>query len=88
MVAWAPHRAGGLTVETVERLVLRGTAPSARMVAEGSSYGTPLRFALQQRGDIRTLTEALAEQMARQLGSGPVQSDLAGYVVSAAGRSS
>jgi SAM-dependent methyltransferase len=75
--------AGGLTVENVERLVLRGAVSSARVVAEGFGYGTPLRFALQQRGDLATLIDALAEQMTRQLGPGPVESDLAGYIVTA-----
>ena len=76
-------QAGGLVVESIERLVLRGSAPSARVVAEGFSYGTPLHFALRERGGIEALTEALAEHMSRQLGPGPVESDLAGYVVSA-----
>jgi SAM-dependent methyltransferase len=75
--------AGGLTVQSIERLVLRGTAPSARVIAEGFSYGTPLRFALQQRGDVEALIDALAERMTRQLGHGPVESELAGYVVTA-----
>jgi SAM-dependent methyltransferase len=74
--------AGGLVVESIERLVLRGTASSARVIAEGFCYGTPLRFALQERGDIELFTEALAEQMTVQLGAGPVEGDLAGYVVS------
>jgi len=75
--------AGGLMVESIERLVLRGTASSARAVAEGFGYGTPLRFALQQHGDLETLVDLLADQMTRQLGPGPVESDLAGYLVSA-----
>lgn len=74
--------AGGLVVESFERVVLRGSAPSARVIAEGFCYGTPLRFALQQRGDIEQLTEALAQRMTVQLGGGPVVGDLAGYVVS------
>lgn len=75
--------AGGLALESIERLVLRGTAPSARVIAEGFCYGTPLRFELQERGDVGQFTEELAEQMTAELGLGPVAGELAGYVVSA-----
>jgi SAM-dependent methyltransferase len=75
--------AGGLKVESIERIVLRGTAPSARTLAEGFCYGTPLRFALQERGDMRELTEAVAERMTLRLGAGSVEGDLAAFVVSA-----
>jgi SAM-dependent methyltransferase len=75
--------AGGLVVERIERVVLRGAAPSAGVVAEGFCHGTPLRFALEQRGDLDKLAAALAEQMTLSLGAGPVEGDLAGYVVTA-----
>jgi hypothetical protein len=75
--------AGGLILERLERLVLRGSASSARAIAEGFCRGTPLRFALEERGDLEELTDALAEQMTGQLGPGPLEGDLAGYVVSA-----
>ena len=75
--------AGGLVVESIERLVLRGTAPSARVIAEGFCYGTPLRFELQERGDIEQFTDKLAGRMTLELGAGPVEGDMAGYVVSA-----
>lgn len=74
--------AGGLVVESFERLVLRGSAPSARVIAEGFCYGTPLRFALEQRGDIEQVADALAQRMTVRLGDGPIEGDLAGYVVS------
>jgi SAM-dependent methyltransferase len=75
--------AGGLTVEAIERVILRGRADSARQVAEGFCGGTPLRFGLEQRGSLAALTEKIATDMTRQLGTGPVESDLAAYVVSA-----
>ncbi len=75
--------AGGLVVASLERVVLRGAVPSVRTLAEGFCYGTPLRFALQERGDLGQLTDALAESMTLRLGSGPVEDDLAAYVVSA-----
>jgi SAM-dependent methyltransferase len=76
-------RAGGLEPESIDRLVLRGSAPSARTLAEGFCLGTPLRFALQERGPLDELTEALAEQMTARLGPGPVTGDLAAFVVTA-----
>jgi SAM-dependent methyltransferase len=75
--------AGGLA-GTVERVVLRGTAPSARAVAEGFCRGTPLLFALRERGDVEALTDAVAEEMTARLGGGPVTGDLAAFVVTAA----
>jgi SAM-dependent methyltransferase len=75
--------AGGLAVESIEPIVLRGTAASARTLAEGFCLGTPLRFALQERGDLRKLSEAVAERMTLRLGTGPVEGDLAAFVVSA-----
>jgi SAM-dependent methyltransferase len=74
--------AGGLVVESMERLVLRGTAPSARVVAEGFCYGTPLRFELEERGDVEQLTDELGDRMTVQFGAGPVEGDMAAYVVS------
>ncbi len=76
-------QAGGLEQVSIERVVLRGTAQSARSLAEGFCLGTPLRFALTERGAIDELTEAVAQQMTARLGGGPVSGDLAAFVVSA-----
>ena len=75
--------AGGLVLQNIERFVLRGIAASARTLAEGFCCGTPLRFALQERGDVEHIIGAVAEQMTARLGAGPVEGDLAGFVVSA-----
>jgi SAM-dependent methyltransferase len=75
--------AGGLAASDIERLVLRGTALSARTLVDGFCYGTPLRFALQERGDVEHFAALLAAQVSRELGSGPIESDLAAYVVRA-----
>jgi SAM-dependent methyltransferase len=75
--------AGGLSVEMIDRLVLRGRAVSAQVVAEGFCGGTPLRFALQQRGSLDTLTRAVGVEMTRILGSGEVEGDLTGFIVTA-----
>jgi SAM-dependent methyltransferase len=75
--------AGGLTVNAVTRVVLPTTATSARVIAEGFCLGTPLRFALQERGDLGALTDALADAMVTRLGDGPVHGALSAFVVTA-----
>jgi SAM-dependent methyltransferase len=74
---------GGLPHAEVERVVLRGRAPSARSVAEGFCLGTPLRFELERRDDLGALTAAVADRMTAALGDGPVEGDLAAFVVTA-----
>lgn len=76
-------QAGGLAQVSIERVVLRGTAPSARSLAEGFCFGTPLRFALQERGSLDELAEAVGQHMTARLGTGSVAGDLAAFVVSA-----
>lgn len=76
-------QAGGLQVDTLDRVVLRGTAPSARTVAEGFCLGSPLRFALQERGPLEVLAERMALEMEARLGPGPLESELAAFVVAA-----
>jgi SAM-dependent methyltransferase len=75
--------AGGLHTTALDRVVLRGRAASARAVAEGLCLGSPLRFQLEPRGDLRELTAALADRMTAQLGEGPVEGDLTALVVTA-----
>lgn len=74
---------GGLEVRRIERVVLRGTASSARVLAEGFCLGTPLRFGLAERGDLAQLTVELGDQMERRLGSGAVEGDLTALVIEA-----
>lgn len=79
----ADLRAGGLAEPAVERVVLRGRAASARTLARGFCLGTPLRFALQERGSLPELTERLAAEMTTRLGPGPVTGELAAFLVTA-----
>jgi hypothetical protein len=79
----ADLRAGGLQPESIERVVLRGRAESARAVADGFCLGTPLRFALEERGSLDRLTEAVGTEMTARLGEGQVEGDLTAFVVSA-----
>ena len=73
--------AGGLVPGDCERVVLPTRAPSAGSLAEGFALGTPLRFALQERGELEELVPALAAAMTAQLGEGPVSGELAAWVV-------
>jgi len=75
--------AGGLRTTGLDRVVLRGRAPSARSVAEGLCLGSPLRFQLEQRGDLDALTRAAADRMTAALGEGPVEGDLTAFVATA-----
>lgn len=79
----ADLRAGGLEPASIERVVLRGRSSSARSIARGFCLGTPLRFALQQRGSLEETTSALEDEMVARLGAGPVDSQLAAFVVTA-----
>ncbi|MEO7259954.1 MAG: class I SAM-dependent methyltransferase [Jatrophihabitantaceae bacterium] len=78
----ADLRAGGLVVGGIDRVVLRGRS-TAQSLAEGFCLGTPLRFALLERGPLAALTRSLQEEMIARLGAGPVEGDLAAYLVTA-----
>jgi SAM-dependent methyltransferase len=75
--------AGGLHLETIERLVVQARAPSARTLAEGFCLGTPLRFELEKRGSLELFTEAIARDMTTRLGSGEIDGELAAFLVAA-----
>jgi SAM-dependent methyltransferase len=75
--------AGGLEPEAVEHVVLSGRARTARSLAEGFCLGTPLRFALQERGVLEDLAREVGEEMTRLLGEGPIDGESAAFVVTA-----
>ncbi len=75
--------AGGLVVDALEHVVLPGRASSARALAEGFGLGSPLRFALAERGQLEPLVTALGEEMTRRLGDSPLEADNAAIVVTA-----
>ncbi|WP_354570180.1 class I SAM-dependent methyltransferase [Glaciihabitans sp. UYNi722] len=75
--------AGGMQETGLERVVLSGVAVDARTLTEGFCLGTPLRFALQERGDLDTLTARLADEMTSRLGDGPLEAESAAWVVTA-----
>jgi SAM-dependent methyltransferase len=79
----ADLRAGGLVEVNIERVVLRGQSPSAAEITLGFCLGTPLRFALQERGSLPELTSRLTDEMVARLGDGPVAGDLSAFLVTA-----
>jgi len=79
----ADVEAAGLRFKGVVRNVLVGASPSAATLAEGYCLGTPLRFELQQRGDLADLVPLVTAAMTRRLGEGRVEARMAEYVVRA-----
>jgi SAM-dependent methyltransferase len=71
---------GGLRLESLERTTLYGRAASAATLAEGFCFGTPLWFALQDQGHVRTLTAKVAEEMTARLGDGPIEGEMPAFV--------
>jgi SAM-dependent methyltransferase len=74
--------AGGLHLEHLERVSFRAPAAPAE-VARAFCLGTPLRFGLQQRGRLDELTAAISAEVARLLGSEPVDGRLTALQVQA-----
>jgi SAM-dependent methyltransferase len=79
----ADVEAGGLGDVRVERVALRGTAESARTVAEGFGLGSPLRFELEKRGDLEELVARLTDELVTRLGEGPTTGALSAQVITA-----
>jgi hypothetical protein len=79
----ADVHAGGLLLDGMDRLVLRGQPITAAAFADGFCRGTPLRFALEERGSLDDLAQALAEDLTARLGPAPIEGELTGFVVTA-----
>ena len=75
--------AGGLEVERLEHVVLRGRAASARTLVEGFGQGSPLHFQLAERGDVDDIVAAAAAELTAELGTGPVDGEIAAFVATA-----
>jgi SAM-dependent methyltransferase len=74
-------RAAGFDAVTVRTVTLEGHARSAADIAAGYCSGTPLRAAIESRTDLRSATEAIAEQMEATLGTGTVTGRMTARVV-------
>jgi SAM-dependent methyltransferase len=75
--------AGGLERVSATSVMLEGRASSAADVATGYCTGTPLRAAIEARGDLATCTALVAGQMTARLGPGPVTATMTAYVIEA-----
>jgi len=75
--------AGGLASVSAELVTLDGLSGSAAEVAAGFCTGTPLRLAIEDRGDLVAATAAISEEMRARLGDGPVTSKMTAYVIEA-----
>jgi hypothetical protein len=79
----ADVQAAGLTLADLDRVQLTGKAPSAAVLAEGYCLGTPLRFELQERGDLADLVPRVTKALTRRLGDGLIEGEMSAYVVRA-----
>jgi SAM-dependent methyltransferase len=76
-------RAGGLNCLTVESVTLEGHAASVADIAVGYCTGTPLRAAIEARGDLATTTAVVASEMETRLGAGAVTGKMTAHVIEA-----
>jgi SAM-dependent methyltransferase len=79
----ADVRAGGFTNVTVETVTVHGKALTAREIALGYCTGTPTRAGLEERGDLATLTAAIADELERMIGTDAVAPPMAAHVLRA-----
>jgi SAM-dependent methyltransferase len=75
--------AGGLECVSAETVTLDGQAGSAADIATGFCTGTPLRLAIESRGDLAASTAIISDEMTRLLGPGPVTAQMTAYVIQA-----
>jgi SAM-dependent methyltransferase len=71
----------GLEVRQAVTVSLIGHADSAATVAKGFCYGTPLRMAIEERGDLAANAEIISAEMTARLGPGDVSGPLTAHVV-------
>ncbi|WP_432026009.1 class I SAM-dependent methyltransferase [Streptomyces sp. 1222.5] len=72
--------AAGFTIEERQELTLEGRAASAADVATGFLAGTPVRAAVEERGDAPGARATVIEEMTARLGPGPVSAPMTAYV--------
>lgn len=79
----ADVRGSGFEHVEIDTLVFEGRAASAADVAAGYCDGTPLRAALEARGDADALVAIVADEVAQRLGDGEVTGTLTAHVIQA-----
>jgi SAM-dependent methyltransferase len=75
--------AGGLDSVSAEAVTLEGQAGSAADIATGYCTGTPLRMAIESRGDLAEHTAAISEELTSLLGADPISAHMTAYVFEA-----
>jgi SAM-dependent methyltransferase len=75
--------AGGLECVAVDAITLEGQAGSAADIAAGFCTGTPLRMAIESRGDLAESTAVISEELTNLLGPDPISAQMTAYVVEA-----
>jgi SAM-dependent methyltransferase len=75
--------AGGLELVAAATVTLTGHADSAADVATGFCTGTPLRMAIESRGDLAAATKVVGEEMTARMGTGPVSAEMLAYFIEA-----
>ncbi|MFJ9736592.1 class I SAM-dependent methyltransferase [Streptomyces sp. NPDC101166] len=83
-VVVADLAAAGLAVEEEQELTLQGRAASIADLATGYLTGTPVRAAVEARGDASAVRATVVEEMTARLGPGPVSAPMTAYVFRAA----
>jgi len=73
----------GFDLVGFEVLELEGEAPSAAELATGYCSGTPLRAAIEARGDLDAITSTVANEMQARLGAGAVTGRMTAHVFEA-----
>jgi SAM-dependent methyltransferase len=81
--AAADLAAGGLECVSTNSVTLDGQAGSAADLAVGFCTGTPLRMAIEARGDLMAATAVVSDEMTARLGSGSVTAKMTAYVIEA-----
>jgi SAM-dependent methyltransferase len=79
--------AGGFECVSASPVTREGLAASAADVAAGFCTGTPLRMAIESRGDLTAALAVVGEEMTARLGDGPVTARMTAYVIAARPRS-
>ncbi|MEU3838656.1 class I SAM-dependent methyltransferase [Streptomyces sp. NPDC028635] len=83
-VVVADLEAAGFAVEEEQELTLQGRAASTADLATGYLTGTPVRAAVEERGEGPAVRTTVIEEMTARLGPGPVTAPMTAYVFRAA----
>jgi SAM-dependent methyltransferase len=83
-VVVADLAAGGMHCVGLQTITLEGHAQSVADLAAGYCTGTPLRAAIETRGDLTATVAIVQQEMEGRFGTGPVTGRMTAHVVEAA----